>query len=283
MSESIGNREQSVHRDGSHGAAEPPSLCSLCAEPIRGTYYRAAQASVCAACRERALAARDRGTPASRFVRAAALGTGAAILGAVVWYAVAVWTDREFGLIAIVIGLLVGGAVRLGCYRRGGWRYQLLAMALTYTAIVSSYVPLMIDAVNEPGLAASDGELTSAGDNEAGSAPASSAVDKLPEPADEEAIALEAAAFRSPEELDAAPPEGLGELLVAFAILLGIVLAAPFLAGFENFMGWVIIAVALYEAWKLNRHEEAVFDGPFHPPGHRSTYVPETPPPPIAP
>src|SRR5207245_910442 len=42
----------------------------------------------------------------------------------------------EFGLVAVVVGVLVGGAVRKGSNGRGGWRYQLLAMFLTYSAVV---------------------------------------------------------------------------------------------------------------------------------------------------
>jgi hypothetical protein len=46
-------------------------------------------------------------------------------------------------------------------------------------------------------------------------------------------------------------------LLFAFAA------AAPLLAGFSNFMGWIIIGIALYEAWKLNKRPKIVFQGPF--------------------
>jgi hypothetical protein len=53
-------------------------------------------------------------------------------------------TGYEFGLIAIVVGFLVGAAVEKGSNGRGGWQYQTLAMFLTYTSIVSSYVPLII-------------------------------------------------------------------------------------------------------------------------------------------
>ena len=48
-------------------------------------------------------------------------------------------TGYEIGLVAIVVGLLVGGAVRKGSGARGGWFYQLMAVALTYAAISGSY------------------------------------------------------------------------------------------------------------------------------------------------
>src|SRR6266566_11816 len=61
---------------------------------------------------------------------------GGAVVGAAVYFGIAALTGYEFGLVAIVVGLLVGGAVRKGSNGRGGRRYQLLAVFLTYTAVV---------------------------------------------------------------------------------------------------------------------------------------------------
>src|SRR5206468_726575 len=47
-------------------------------------------------------------------------------------------------LIAILVGFFVGKAVSWGSYRRGGWKYQTLAMVLTYLSIVASYVPVIV-------------------------------------------------------------------------------------------------------------------------------------------
>ncbi len=41
---------------------------------------------------------------------------------------IAALTGYEFGLIAVLVGLAVGIAVRKGSSGRGGWRYQVLAM-----------------------------------------------------------------------------------------------------------------------------------------------------------
>ena len=51
-------------------------------------------------------------------------------------------TDSEWGLVGIALGLFVGFAVRKGSGGRGGWRYQALAMALTYLSITASHVPI---------------------------------------------------------------------------------------------------------------------------------------------
>ena len=52
-------------------------------------------------------------------------------------------------------------------------------------------------------------------------------------------------------------------VVVALALFFLFVMASPFLAGFENIIGILIIGVALYEAWKINRHQELVIEGPL--------------------
>jgi hypothetical protein len=41
-------------------------------------------------------------------------------------------------------------------------------------------------------------------------------------------------------------------------------LALPFLAGFKNIFGLVIIAIGLYEAWKINKRVKLDVTGPYH-------------------
>ena len=53
-------------------------------------------------------------------------------------------TGYDLGLIAIVVGLLVGGAVKFGSAGRGGWFYQTMAMVLTYATISASIVPEVV-------------------------------------------------------------------------------------------------------------------------------------------
>ena len=64
---------------------------------------------------------------------------------------------------------------------------------------------------------------------------------------------------------DDPPPQGIGLVLAAGVFLLfvlAIAFAAPFLGGFENIMGIVIIGIALYEAWKINRKVPLEVTGP---------------------
>jgi hypothetical protein len=46
-------------------------------------------------------------------------------------------------------------------------------------------------------------------------------------------------------------------------VLAGITLVLPFLLGVENLMGLIIIAIGLYEAWKVNRAAPFTVSGPF--------------------
>jgi hypothetical protein len=76
-------------------------------------------------------------------MRAAGLGLGAASVGALLWYGVAALTGYQLGIIAVVVGVLVGAAVKRGGGGRGGLPLQLLAMVLTYAAIATSYLPTL--------------------------------------------------------------------------------------------------------------------------------------------
>ena len=105
-----------------------PRRCDRCRVPPKRTGIVAARPVVSASPR-----ARDPGT----------------IACSVVWYVVLKLTDTQWGILAVVVGLVVGGAVRKGSNGRGGWRYQTLAIFLTYMAIVSSYVPYIIGGMRE--------------------------------------------------------------------------------------------------------------------------------------
>ena len=132
--------ENDLQFDRADFTAPRTAQCSACQQPIFGNYYSANGQMLCAPCAERLRAQLGGvGGRAARFLQAAALGTGAAVLGGAVYGAVMVFGDRQWAIISIGVGYLVGKAVRLGSGHRGGWRYQLLAAFLTYTAICAAY------------------------------------------------------------------------------------------------------------------------------------------------
>ena len=128
--------------------------CVACAGTIADTYYAAGEQVVCPACRDRYVTESSGGSGVARLGTAAAMGIGAGVVGALIWYGIRIATDMELGIVAVVIGLLVGAAVRAGSQRRGGIGYQLLAVGLTYLTIALSYMPHVVSEFqNDPDLA----------------------------------------------------------------------------------------------------------------------------------
>ena len=68
-------------------------------------------------------------------VAAGALGLGAGIVGAAIYYAVIAITHLEIGIVAILIGYMVGRAVRKGARGHGGLRFQIDARSTQGSAV----------------------------------------------------------------------------------------------------------------------------------------------------
>jgi hypothetical protein len=210
---------------------QAPRTCPACQTLMGAEYYEVAGNVICPAC----ASAIGSGQNAGSFVRAIGFGAAAAILSTLVWYAIIKATDSEWGLVAIGVGLFVGFAVNKGARGIGGARYQALAIVLTYVAITFSKVPLIVDAVVQSESAKENAAATSPG--------------ATPAPTNE------------PPASQAAAAPSLGGFLFAWGFILAIALASPFLQGFQGIMGVLILAIALYEAWKLNRRVPVT--GPF--------------------
>lgn len=224
--------------------------CAACNQKLAGFYYEANGAIVCEACRYRIEASLEAGSPGGRAMRAFGAGFAAAVAGALLYYAIAAISGYEFGLIAIVVGWAVGSAVRWGSNGRGGKPYQALAIALTYFAIVATYIPPIIQGLRNVQAAEAAAAEPGAGGPDA--ATQASAVPTSATPAE----AAPTTAVPSGEAPTA------GEVVFAVVILLAFASAAPFLAGFQNIIGLVIIGIGVYEAWKLNKRAELNFTGP---------------------
>ncbi|HEY6784666.1 MAG TPA: hypothetical protein VI159_06915 [Gemmatimonadales bacterium] len=211
------------------------SACILCKKPLTTTYFDVNGKMICPDCRTSLDARLNAGTSTGRFAKALALGAGAAVVGAGIYYAIAALTGAEWGIVAIVVGLLVGKAVRKGSNGRGGWRYQALAMTLTYCAIVATYAPPVFTALRDQarqenhstGLSASGSDTTAAA---------------TPKPS---------------------PAVGAGTVLLGLTLLAGLILAAPILTAIQSPLEFIIIAIALYEAWKINQRPRYTITGPY--------------------
>jgi hypothetical protein len=172
--------------------------CANCSRAIESTYYGWNTAYVCPSCHEQL--SKQHQKPGSFFL-ALLFGAGAAVAGALLYYGIAALTNMEFGLIAIVVGIAVGKAVRAGAGAEAKKRYRALAIILTYMSITATYVPSVLEG------------------SEGGS--------------------------------------------VLFAAIFSLVLPFLMIAQFENIMGLVILAIGIYEAWKLSAPPQISVQGPF--------------------
>ena len=218
--------------------------CRLCKRPIEGEYFEIAGNIICRPCAGALSGSKQGG---GSLPRGLLFGAGAAVLGTIAWFAIIKITNHEFGLLAIGIGLLVGRAVRKGAQGLGGWRYQTLAMVLTYVSITASYVPLVVRGLAESEATRAAQSTTAGGpDGDSSGGSRRSTLAPLGEASDREA----------PK-----PKGGAGSLAFAVLLIFGLAFASPFLGGASNFMGILIIGIALYEAWKINRR--VPLSGPF--------------------
>jgi len=228
----------SLQFDRAEFSGAPASAsCTACQRAIVRQYYEVNGAVVCTDCRHQLTRSETEGSGLRRFARALVAGTAAGALGSLVYFGISKLTGYEFGLISILVGLGVGGAVRWGCYGRGGKLYQALAVALTYLAIVSTYVPDVIEGLKGVG----DEQRVAAASAEPGVA---------------------AVADKSTTQSESDAPPTLGRLFVALAFVMFVACAAPFLGGVENLMGLAIIGFGLWEAWKINKRTELTITGP---------------------
>ena len=172
--------------------------CAECRASIVDTYYEADEGVICAACHARVTSHRST-QPTGQFPRAVAFGSVAAVVGAAVYFGLLAAIGRETSLVLILVGFTVGKAVRMGSRGRGGRQFQWLAMALTYVAMVATYIPFVLK-----GSAAAD----------------------------------------------------LGALLL-------LAVAAPVLEGIGHGLTLIMIALALGQAWRMNRRVETKVTGPY--------------------
>jgi hypothetical protein len=206
----------------------PAVVCKACRAAVETEYFDINGKSFCGRCRTAIESAAETPRGVVPFVKASLYGIGAGIIGAVLYYAVVAITHFEIGLVAVVIGYMVGYAVRTGAHGRGGLRFQILAVALTYASVALAYTPLVFGA--------------SATKHRAESAPSSSITMN-----DDGPVA------RSPRAAVSQP--GSKSLLVALAALFAFVAALPVLIVFgslpSGLISAFIIFIGMRQAWRM--------------------------------
>jgi len=221
----------------------------------------------------------------------------AALAGAVLYYVVVRLTGLNIGLIAIVVGLMVGGGVRAGSGHRGGRFYQLLAIFLTYCSIVAMNVPLVVEAISQkskqgqepehppriglqPDQAKSKTELKSPEPVAKGlsqpiaNVPPGQSQDGAQPAAKGDPGSTETAAEKTKKPPRPAEPPSVVGFLTALVIIAGVLFVVPIYEAFHAPIAGLIYAFALWEAWKINKKVHLTFNGPF-----RVSAAPEALPP----
>jgi hypothetical protein len=134
---------QSGTAAGTTQAARPAGMqCASCKAPVRDVYWGLRGHGVCTACKEKlsaALTGKGEGAPnVPQILTGLAFGLGAAIVGALAWGAISAATGYNLGLVAVLVGWLVGTAVRKGAKERRGVGLGIMAMVLVYLSVGTS-------------------------------------------------------------------------------------------------------------------------------------------------
>ncbi len=220
-------------------------ICTACKQTIPEHYFQINGEILCERCSTVVKAHLTGGSPIRRFIKACVYGFGAVVAGFAVYFGVLKLTGWEVGLISILVGFMVGTAVRKGSEGRGGVLYQLTAVFLTYLAIAVSYsaliVPKMIDQIKAEKNAAAEQPENAANDN----AGADQAVEDEPD--------------ADPAAQKAMTPVGF---VIGIAFIFAIMLGLPIIAGISQPISLLIVAFALWEAYKLNKKVNVVITGP---------------------
>jgi hypothetical protein len=212
--------------------------CRACRGPLGSSFYLAGVQKICASCAEGARKLLPQGNPTGRILKAVLLGSLAALAGGLTWAFITYKSEGTiYGIVAIGLGYLVGIAVRKGA-GTGGRGYQALAIGLTYLAIGTGYVGAAIPEIGKSKRPAAAEEKAATPGKDG---PAKPAIDDEPAKAHAE-------------------PAGCLAMLV---VLGGLLLSAPVMVGLESPFTYFFLAIALWEAWKLNKGVRLDLKGPF--------------------
>jgi len=246
--------DRAVH-EGPNAGTEAGLACAMCGAPLRTQYFHVGEQPACATCKDAVQRANEKAATQSRragtMARAFGFGLAAAVAGAILYYAVIALTGWEIGLVAIVIGFMVGFAVQKGSGSAGGRRYQILAVVLTYFAVGLAYAPLAFKSFSEGG-SPTDAAVA----DSAGSAASTGASDTAG--ATERGVTTPAA----PTAASSAPG-----IIVALGATFLFIFALPvmYIAGSmpSGLISAIIILVGMQQAWKMTAKVNVPISGPY--------------------
>jgi len=266
-----------VSSAGKPGAAPPggPMRCSSCGQPLTDVYYHIAGKPICGACREKALAQIaqwQRGAKSgASMARAVVFGLGAALAGAAIYYAVMAFLNLEIGIVAILIGYMVGYSIRKATQNAGGRRYQVLAVALTYFAVAVAYSPFAIQGMLK-GREARRSHASAVHRSDTVGGRTVIVIDSSGDIHDSVPAGAEVAAGDSTGAADSATAgahatKDSPSLIVALGAMLVFIFALPVIAIVgsmpSGLISALIIGIGLRQAWRMTGAASIEIRGPF--------------------
>ena len=109
-------------------AGVPVLACTACGKAPGEYYFEINGKTLCGDCKQKIETRFKGGFKPAPFLKSAGAGGLAALIGYLIYFVIKEATGYEFGLIALLVGFMVGVAVRWGSGGSGGWLYQLLAL-----------------------------------------------------------------------------------------------------------------------------------------------------------
>jgi hypothetical protein len=204
---------------------------------VQTEYYDVNGQTFCARCRAIVEAHAETPRGIAPFAVAALFGLGAGIAGAIIYYAVMKILHLEIGIVAILIGYMVGYSVRRGLRGRGGLRYQILAAALTYASVAFAYAPIAVQGAIEANRQTQ--QVRTNGDTSA----------------------------RAPASAQRVAPVSRGRLIVILLFLLGIILTLPVMVVVGSLpaglISGFIIFIGMRQAWRMTGALSLTILGPY--------------------
>ena len=231
----------------------PPSklvvTCAACQASIETTYFEVNGSILCRLCRARAESAAEKPRGIVPFMIATIYGLGAGVVGAIIYYAVIAITNFEIGIVAILIGYMVGYAVHKGAGLRGARRFQVLAVALTYFSIALAYAPLVFNQSADTAQSAQDAPAVTAG----GNSDATASTEPAPVPT---------------KTLGTAPEQVSGRrALLSLVLLAAFIAALPVISVFGSLpfglISAFIIFIGMKQAWRMTGAPSLRILGPY--------------------
>ena len=213
--------------------------CTVCQTVLGDSYYHLQGLDACPTCAQARLESQGTTDSGGKMMKGLLWGSGAALLGSAAFAAVAI-QGFQLSILSIGIGWLVGTAIKKGTAGHTSRKYQVMAVILTYLAIASSYIPVMIAQMPQ------EAKDRFASTVNKGRAEANAS----PRPRDKPNLAV-----------------ALLALGVAAALAFVLVLALPVIDAFTSLPGGLLTLLiaffGLQQAWKRTAPDVALVAGPY--------------------